>query len=59
MDLFFLEGNANYVTFIDYMEVIIRNTEILIWLNFFAFLFPPVCKGKTYFTELGAEQITH
>lgn len=39
MDLFFLEGNANYGTFVDYMEIIIRNTEILIWLNIFAFLF--------------------
>lgn len=57
MDLFFLEGNANYGTFIDYTEIIIRNTEILIWLSIFAFLFSPVCKGKFYFTEVGAKQI--
>ena len=55
MDLSSLEGDANYGTFIDYMEITIRNAEMLIWLSIFAFFL--CARGNRYFTELGIEQI--
>lgn len=53
MDFFFLEGNTNYVTCIDYMEKIIRNIEILIWLNILPSYFLLYAKGKLILRNLG------
>lgn len=48
-----LEDDASYGEFIDYLEITIRNTEILIQHHIFAFLTPLFVQKETILQNLG------